>query len=178
MNGQTVCRKHGGKAPRSLAAARRRLAQAEALASLADVEVVPLGDPVDELLELAAKAKAWMDHLAAHVSELGRDYRFADRDQFGRATEQLDARVAVLERAMDRLHRLLVDINKLGLEERKVRIDEVRAGILSAVLAGVLRELGHDPEADAVLGVLDRWLPMLDGAPAPVRALEAGEAAS
>ena len=151
------------------------MAEAAALASLADVEVVPLGDPIDELAELAARAKAWMEHLANHVSELGKMYRFEDEDSFGRRTEQLDARVALLERAMDRLQKFLVDNVKLNLEDRKVQLDEVRAALMAVALAGVLRELGHDPESDAVLAVLDRWLPVLDGAPAPV-AIDAREA--
>ncbi len=42
MHGQTVCRKHGGKAPQNLNAAARRLGEAEAKAA-----VVALGLPVD-----------------------------------------------------------------------------------------------------------------------------------
>jgi hypothetical protein len=167
LTGLSVCGAHGGKTPRSQAARRRRLAEAEALASLADVEVVPVGDPLDALAQLAAEALAFKDHLAAHVAELGKDYRFTSEDAMRRETEQLDARVGLYERAMDRCQRFLSDWVRLGFEDRKVRVDEVRAGLLAVALAGVLRELGHDPESAGVLAVLDRWLPVLDGLPAP-----------
>lgn len=174
IKGGSVCVKHGAGAPQVKAAARRRLANAEAMASLAEVEVVPIGDPLDALSELAAEAWAWKGHLGDMVAGLRDQYRFVDEDKTGRRTEQLDARVALFERAMDRCQKFLADWVKLGFEKRKVRVDEIRAGLLAVAIAGVLRELGHDPEADVVLRVLDRWLPVLDGAPAPV--LEVKEA--
>lgn len=163
VNGSGVCRNHGAGAPQVKAEARRTLATAAALRKLQDVEIVPIGDPIDALAEVAAWARAWMLQMAQMVNELS-EYRFTDE----KGAEHLDARVALLERAADRLQKFLKDWVSLGFEERKVRVDEIRAGLLAVVLAGVLRDLGHDPEAEVVLGVLDRWLPVLDGAPAPV----------
>lgn len=166
--GLSVCAAHGARSPQAKVAQRRNLANAEARASLAEVEVVPVGDPLDALAELAAEAWAWKGHLADMVGELRDQYRFVDEDSMGRRTEQLDARVALFERAMDRCQKFLSDWVRLGFEDRKVRVDEVRAGLLAVVLAGWARANGLDPESPGQLAILDRWLPVLDGAPAPI----------
>lgn len=162
--GAGCCKLHFGATPAHGTRARRMLANAAAMASLAEVEVVPIGDPLEALAELAAEAWAWKGHLADMVAQLKEQYRFTD----DKHTEQLDARVALLERAMDRCQKFLSDWVRLGFEDRKVRVDEARAAMVAVVLAGVLRDLGHDPESEGVLGVLDRWLPVLDGGPSPV----------
>jgi hypothetical protein len=134
MRGRTVCKNHGGKAPQVERAAIRRLAEREAMASIADVVVEPIDNPLDALANLAADAQAWKDHLAATVASLGAAYRFTDKKE----SEQLDARVALFERAMDRLQKYLVDWVRLGFEERKVALDEARLELVQRILMAAM----------------------------------------
>lgn len=163
VTGMTVCRMHGGSSPQARKAANRRMARAAVERSLADVEVIPVGDPLEALADLAAEAVAWKGHLADVVAELRDQYRFTDQ----KGSENLDARVALFERAMDRCHKFLSDWVRLGFEERKAQLDDARALLVRTVLIGVLTELGHEIDTPATHDTLARWLPVLDGEPPP-----------
>lgn len=164
MRGQAVCRKHGGAAGQNRRAAARRLAEAEVAESIKDVVVDPIANPLDALAELAADAVAWKQHLANIVGDLKAAYRFTD----DKGAEHLDARVALFERAMDRCQKYLTDWVRLGFEERKAQLDDARAALVRVAVLGILASLGHDPSEPAVEALLRAWLPVLDGAPAPM----------
>lgn len=166
------CRMHGGgKNSAHGRAAARRLAEAEVMASIADVVVEPITNPLDALADLAAEAAAWKNHLAATVAQLRDAYRFTD----DKGAEHLDARVALFERAMDRLQKYLTDWVRLGFEERKARLDDARVALVRTMVVGVLAELGHRLDDSAVRVALERWVPVLDGQPIPIE-LEGGGA--
>lgn len=166
MRGQTVCAKHGGKTPVALRAAAMRLAQAEAAASLADVEVRPIGDPLDALAHVAAEAVALKNHFADIVAELGDTLTFTKITSEG-FDQKLDARVALYERALDRCHRFLSDWVRLGFEDRKVQLDEIRTARVVAFVRGVLADHNIAVDDDHTRQIMRSWQPVLDGQEPP-----------
>lgn len=161
--GMTVCNSHGGNAPQNVHAAGRRehqrLAREQAADSLAKVGVTPIGDPLDALAQIAAEAVALKDHFADLVAELEKSMAFTDRQ----GDQKLDARVALYERALDRSHRFLADWVRLGFEDRKVQLDEIRTARVVAFVRGVLADHGIDTGADTTRQILRTWQPVLDG---------------
>lgn len=169
MRGGKVCSAHGGRAPQVRAAAALQLAERQARASLADVVVEPIGSYVDELEANTAKAKAWMGHVGSMVADLSLEsYRFKSNE----GAEQLDARVKLFTDALAQLHRMLVDGAKLNLDERRVRLDEVRIGRVGVLLEAWAKANGIDVRAPRQLELIDRLLPILDGAPPPAIEVE------
>lgn len=137
MNGTTVCRFHGGKAKQVRVKAQRRLAEKKAAATLAEVGVTPIGNPLAELAEVTAEARAWQQQVAAMVSDLGTNW--AAWPGHG---EQLRAIVPLFERALDRCGKLLGDWVRLGFDERMVTLHEHQAELVAQVIRSVLA----DPE--------------------------------
>lgn len=131
VQGATRCRMHGGAAPQVKAAAKRRLAQDSVRRSLEQVEVREIDNPIAELQRLTAEVVAFKDALASHVASLEDRYRFTD----DKGAEQLDARVALYERALDRAGKFLEMWARLGLDamlaEMKVRVTEAQVAAMT-----------------------------------------------
>jgi hypothetical protein len=99
-----------------------------------------LGNPVTALLQLAQEFADLKDYLAAKVAELDPE-RWAATGVQG---EQIRAIVAAYERALDRTAKVLVDINKLDLEARLVKLQErIEDAQAAVIFAGVERALGE-----------------------------------
>lgn len=160
--GATVCRLHGGLAPQVQRKAAERVIeeQARQVAKAYAVDHVDVSDPIGALMRLAAEVVGFKDFIAARVAELR-----SDEWRYGAlGGEQLRAEVAVYERAMDRAGRLLVDINRLNLEERQVRIAERQGELLAAVIMGILDDLNLTREqSDRAYEIVPRRLRLLDG---------------
>jgi hypothetical protein len=92
-----------------------------------------LGHPVEELLAVAAECRGWLAVLREMVAEMG-DLTSTDRNM----VEREAAIVALYERALDRTGRLLVDMNRLDLDARRIRIAEADAQAIFAVIMAVL----------------------------------------
>ncbi len=134
VRGCKVCRFHGGKAPQVQAAGHLRLVEQDMRASLARLDVDPVGDPFTELSKLAGQVVAWKDALAAKVNELT-TIRY---EAMGAGTEQLRAEVALFERALDRCVAVLVAIAKLDIDARLAAISERQAdAVVRAVDAAI-----------------------------------------
>ena len=132
--GGSVCKIHGGGSPQVQAAANRRLVEQEATKELAKVEVRPIGDPIVALGDLAAESLAILEVAKANAA----------------GAEVDSAWMAMLERSMERAGKLLEACGRLGLEERRVRLEEAQLDLAAAVVMGVLRRAGLDPESPQV----------------------------
>lgn len=163
INGGTVCMTHGGAAPQVRAAANRRLAAGEAERSLrktlADVDVHEITDPVDTFRRITSEVIALKDFFAERVADLNDELRFTDK----RGNEQLDARVALYERALNRSGKFLETWIRLGMEERLTRVQEQLARDVGNALLAAAAELGLDAEDDRVRSTLAKHLRVIDG---------------
>ena len=107
-------------------------------------DAAPVTDPLSALQKLAGRAMAWEDIIGEKVNEL-RSIRYST-DEGG---EQIRGEIAVMERAMDRLGRLLVDIAKLNIEDRLAGVREKTARMLEDALAAALQKSGADLSGQA-----------------------------
>jgi hypothetical protein len=120
--------------------------QEQAAKLLYQRDAKPVTDPLSALQLLAGQAAAWMDIIGDKVNDL-RSLRYEAEG----AGEQLRAEIPVMERAMDRLGRLLVDIAKLNIEGRLAGIRQQTADMLERALDAALEkaEVGLDKQAEA-----------------------------
>lgn len=152
IKGAEVCGAHGGRAPQVKQKAAERVLEGEAQKAndryLRNSQ--PVADPLTALLEIAGEITGFKDFLAGRLADLGPEsWRYE-----GVAAEQLRAEVALYERALDRTAKVLVDINKLGLEERQTRLAERQSNLLHATIARVLAALDLTPEQEALVPVV------------------------
>lgn len=170
--GGTVCASHGGASPQ----ARRRAA--ENLLMIRALKLVPdpddraqITDPINSLFEAAEEAQAVKDTLSVLVNELDElGYRGGlQHDEDGRlvgvGTEQTRAEFMAYERALERFTKILVDIAKLDLDARRLRIDEWHrqqvSGATLLVLTSVLTSLGLSIDDQQVRGLVMEQLKAL-----------------
>ena len=135
MHGSARCYMHGGASPQARLAAKRRLAQAAATKAIHRNGIAPVGDPIEGLRSLAAEAVQLKDYWAERLAAL-EEIRYTG--QMGQ--EQLRSEAALFERSLDRAQKFLHDLAKLNLDERSVRLDEVRVAIFAGVVARALEK--------------------------------------
>ena len=92
-----------------------------------------LGNPLVELLDLAAEMAEWKDIMRDIVMYLMSEQRI--RSAHNRVGEQLRAEVMLFERAQERYARILLDIQKAGIEARLAAIEERQAEIVERALS-------------------------------------------
>jgi hypothetical protein len=176
--GGTVCsRWHGGAAPQVRAAAERRMTRAAVEAA-----VVTYGLPIettaeDALFDELYRSKghvAWLQERLQEMapedliwgvsSETVTDVRASEfKGVDTRKVQSAAVHVWLDLYQRERKHYLDVaaTIAKLNLEERRVRIDETKATVLTAVLRAVLRENGLSLQDEQVAGQVRRHLQLV-----------------
>lgn len=125
IRGANVCRSHGGAAPQVRRAAHRRLAEAEAARLVAQEGSSPTRDPIEALLRVCGEMESLSTALRNRVANLS-DITNTDRT----GAQDTVAELQAYERSLDRLARTLVAINRLGLEERRIAIQQRKADLL------------------------------------------------
>jgi hypothetical protein len=105
--------------------------QAHALVSTMDVQ--PTADPAASLLAVCGEMEALSSALRDRVARLS-EISITDRT----GAQDVAAELQAYERSLDRLARTLVAVNKLGLDERLVTVQERQWALLAeAVRDGV-----------------------------------------
>lgn len=100
-------------------------------------------NPLFALSQLAIEVVTMKNHLLERVAKLSQDdWTYGDR----LGIEQVRAEIQLYERAVDRTARLLVDIGRLNLDERLVKISERQGNLISEILQKVLGKIGLTDE--------------------------------
>jgi hypothetical protein len=129
------CRKHLGNTENHRVSAARQATTAEATEMLKRLgQPAPLGDPVEELLQLGAEIRAWLEVLRELVA---RAKDIATYDVAHREYER--ASIKLYGEQLDRAHRVLSDLAKLGLDQRRVRVSEIQTATLVAAVTAMVR---------------------------------------
>lgn len=158
IRGGNVCAMHGGKAPAVQAAAARRLAEAEAMATLAEVEVHSVDNPLEELAQLAAEMRAMQKHVGNIV---GQFTSLTEATMFG---EQLNVMVRLYERMMDRTAKVLADWTRLGFDERMATLNERQTDLIERFLFAVVDRIElTDEQRTRLPDAAVAMLPILTG---------------
>jgi hypothetical protein len=136
MTGQLVCKMHGGKSPKALAAAEQRTQEAAAETAIAKLWpglalASPVKDPVDQMERLAGALTSMLDTVGAKVSDL-------DHLAAGTGLTQLRGEVVLLDKLAGHLRQLLADMARLGIAERQVRLEEGQAAIITTAFRAAL----------------------------------------
>jgi hypothetical protein len=146
MRGQKRCDMHGAKAPQALVAARRRAIEAEAAQAAARHEVNADINPLRALQQLAAEVLVFKNYLRSQVAQM--EELIADNRLTG--TDDVRALVTLYERALDRSSRILVDIARLNIDERLMKISRAHGDHIAWVIEAVLTEYQLAFTSDAV----------------------------
>ena len=118
------------------ARAARRLAEGRARQVLDREGIVALEDPLRALQELAGEALRLRGYFADRLAAL-EELRYE-----GRAGEQLRAEVGSYERALDRAQRFALDLARLDIDDRLVKISQQQATLIAELIQRVLERLG------------------------------------
>lgn len=112
-----------------------------------------IGDPLSELLDLAAEIRTWkeiMREVCAYL--LTKQHLRYSHKSYG---EQVRAEVLLYERALERLATILIQIGKLGIERKLAEITAAQVQRVDRALTAALTATGLDlvaqQEARAVL---------------------------
>jgi hypothetical protein len=132
--GGTVCRFHGGNAGRLRAKIARVALETDVRRVLAQLDVIPVDDPLTELSRLAGQVVAFKDKCAELVNKLEDKIRYEDV----KGSEQLRSEVVVWERALDRCTLVLGTMARLRIDERLAAISEKQAAIVLAAIDAAL----------------------------------------
>lgn len=135
------CSWHGGCSPSGSQSAAGERIMGDALKVLYRHDASPVADPLEALQRLAGRALALEAAIGETVNALV-EIRYEDEH----SAEQLRAEVTVLERAMDRCGKLLVDIAKLNIEERLARVTERQAQMAMDAMLAAMGEMGMSAE--------------------------------
>jgi hypothetical protein len=101
-----------------------------------------LGNPLVELLQLAGEMAEWKDILRDLVIALAGRQQW--RIAHNRVGEQLRAEVLLFERAQERYAKILLDIQRAGIEAKLAQLEERQVQAVEQALTMALQASGLD----------------------------------
>ena len=177
--GAPVCRQCGGGAPQVKAAAARRVAEAKA-AALAQTLGTPVDtDPQEAILSAIRWSAGHVEFYRAQVQALAPDSLVWGRTKtsVGRGPQgpvdvtdeaaSVNAWLDLYDKERDRLAKLCIEAIKIGLDERRVRLAEQQATMLSAALRDMVAEARlrldlNEAEGAALMDLVGEMLQRLE----------------
>jgi hypothetical protein len=144
--GYGACRLHGGNTSTQVTGAQRRQVEDGARRVLAGLGIAePVANPLLALQQLAGEILALKDALRGMVEQL-KSVRYG-----AEGGEQIRGEVILYERALDRCTRILVDIARLGIDERLARISEQQGELVAHAIGAILNDLNLTAEQRALV---------------------------
>lgn len=113
MKGATTCGSHTPRPAKKRAESNRVMDMAKKKSVLYNPDAPPVTDPVAELQMLAGQLKWMHDTLGEHVNALERLTTYSNE-----GVEQIKAVIGLWERTISQYNKILVDMTRLGIEER------------------------------------------------------------
>lgn len=107
----------------------------------------PIGDPLTEMLELAAEVKQLKELLRVVVAHLVSQDRI--RYAHSKVGEQLRMELLLYERAVERTAKVMIDLSKMKIDERLAGVQEKTADMLEMAVTAALQESGVGLEGQA-----------------------------
>lgn len=140
MQGLNVCYRHGGARKVARAAGERRVAEAKIEMKARKLAELYGGEPVDNpltaLAQIAGEAMRFKEIVQGMVSEL------ESVSTKGINGEQVNPKVTVYERALDRVGTILEKFARLNIDERLAAINEKQAETVIAAIDAALAHVG------------------------------------
>jgi hypothetical protein len=148
MPGVGVCKHHGGMTPTVVYKNLRRTTMTQVVRKVNEVvegTVVYPSNPFDALQQTLLEVQDFKKVIETQIeqmSENGEEWRYKDKA----GGEQLDSRIALYERALDRMVRAATALSKLNLEERFVKLSEQQAASIVYIINEVFKRSGLSEE--------------------------------
>jgi hypothetical protein len=144
LRGQVLCGLHGGKAPRNLAAAARRLDKEKLVKQVARFlekhGFESVTNPLEELQQVAGETVAIKDYLRGFVQKI-EEIRYQ-----GGAGEQIRGELQAYQAALRDTVNVLSIMARLDIDGRLVRVEEAKALLLIKAVNGALADAGVSGE--------------------------------
>ncbi len=140
MNGQLVCRMHGGSSPQALAKAEERMAEAQAEAMVRQLwvgleQATPVTDPVLALQRLAGALEQMVDTLGVRVNSMA-------SIEAGSDLAQVRGHASALDKVIGHLRGLLADMVRLGIAQQRLQLERDQARMVGVAVNEALDALG------------------------------------
>lgn len=100
-------------------------------------------NPTEALMVRTVEAERFADALRARISSLS-DWKHED----DKGAQEVQAEVAEYGRALDRVLKQLVDIHKLGLEDRRVKLEESSWSAVAQMQVETLAAMGLEDRVE------------------------------